>query len=158
MNRLASIHLGGGIQHLKSKPTTHGTDLGDQEDFRSKLGGKNAVNWGDKIRLNGTPTDTTGHVMQGADDANFEATYDRAWDNIEKFNGGYVFTKWRWDGVEGAGPIDFGSVVDNFGCTPTVKAHKADEDSNDHELVVWQVYAEKTPYEINSNELVFKIS
>lgn len=95
--------------------------------------------------------------MQGANDADFKNTYDRAWDQIPKVNDGYIFTKWYWDGEFMGGPITLGSYGDNFGCTPTLKADKDAEDGGRHKLVVYQVYAEGTDREVRSNELEFAI-
>ncbi len=164
MNTLVDIKLGGSILHIKSRikdKKRHGSDniegLGDEQDFKEKLGGKNAVNWGDKIRLNATPTDSTGHRMEGADDANFEATYDRAWDQIPKENDGYIFTEWWWDGEYMGGPIILGSYGDNFGCTSTLKVDKSAEDDGRHKLEVQCVYAKVKRNECRSNMLEFAI-
>jgi hypothetical protein len=119
---------------------------------------ENAISWGEKIHLNGTPVLSDGHEMQGADDANFEATYDRAWDEIPKVNDGYIFTRWSWDGEAMGGPIDLGSYGDNFGCTPSLKANKRDEDKRDHTLSFYQVYAEGTLQEVRSETITVTIS
>lgn len=158
MNHISSIKLGGSIEYNRVRPKKSARhDYSTEDESQGYRRGKNAVNWGNKIRLNGTPTDTTGHIMQGANDADFENTYDKAWDKIEKLNDGYIFTEWTWDGEHMGGPVDFGSMLDNFGCTPTVKAQKRDEDSERHKLVVWQVYGKGTKFEVKSNELEFAI-
>lgn len=139
---IESIKLNYSLEHGNKDGTKHG---------------KNAINWGNKIHLNGTPKLSDGHVMQGADDADFANTYDKAWDEIPKVNDGYIFTRWSWDGEPQGGPIDFGSYADNFGCTPSLKAHKASEDDKRHELSFYQVYAEGTPQEVKSETITVAI-
>lgn len=139
---IASIHTGWFVE--KTGPAGDGT-IAPQGEF----GGDNAIPWGHKIHLNGSPFDVAGVEVFG----------DAAWALIPKVNDGYIFTEWEWDGEFMGGPIDFGSVEDNRGCTPTVKAHKKDESEfpGRHELKVWQLYAKGTPQEVRGETLVFAI-
>lgn len=130
------------------KTTGKGRGIGDVGSKEGVAGGRNAVGWGNKIHLDGSPFDAEGKEI---------GPEDPAWNDVPKVNDGYVFTEWRWDGEAMGGPIDLGSIADNYGCTPTVKANKRDEDKARHELVVWQVYAKGTPQEVKSDELTFAI-
>jgi hypothetical protein len=151
---IKSIHLGTWIE----KTTGKGRGIGDvpDEGHQAQMR-KGKSGWGNKVHCNGTPTLSDGHVMEGNNTGDPEND-DEAWKEIPKVNDGYIFTEWWWDGVHMGGPIDLGSLEDNYGCTPTVKAKKDAEDKSDHELRIQQVYAKGTPQEVRSNFVTRKIS
>lgn len=149
---IKSIHLNYSIE----KTHGHGQGLGEQGDKTGTEGGKNAIGWGNKIHLDATPTLSDGHVMQGNNTGN-PANDDPAWKEIPKVNDGYLFIEWSWDGQTMGGPVSIGSLADNYGCTPSIKANKQDEDKQRHELKVWMLYAKDTPQQVKTHELVFAI-
>lgn len=144
---IKSIKLGFFIERTQGKGKGIG-DVGDKADADSKRGGKNAVGWGNKIHLNGSPFDADGKEIGPG---------DPAWNDVPKVNDGYIFTHWSWDGEHDGGPIDLGSYGDNYGCTPTLKANKRDEDKSRHTLTFYQVYAEGTPQEVKSETITVAI-
>lgn len=151
MKEIKSIKL---AYHIEGT-TGGGRGIGSEksaEGTRAEHGqrrAKNAIGWGNKIHLDGSPFDAEGKEIGPG---------DPAWGDVPKVNDGYIFTEWAWDGVAMGGPIDLGSYGDNYGATPTLKANKRDEDKADHQLSFSQVYAKGTPQEVRSETITVTIS
>ena len=141
---IKSIKLNFSIEKTTGRKRGIGT-VGSKEGVS---GGKNAVGWGNKIHLNGSPFDADGMEIGPG---------DPAWGEVPKVNDGYIFTEWWWDGEHMGGPISLGSYADNYGCTPTLKADKRSEDRKRHELKFQQVYANGTAQEVRSKTITVAI-
>lgn len=129
--------------------TGGGHGIGTEKPKEGVEGGKSAIGWGNKIHLDGSPFDADGNEIGPG---------DPAWNDVPKVNNGYIFTRWTWDGESMGGPIGLGSLEDNYGCTPTIKASKRHEDKRRHTLSFYQVYAEGTPQEVKSETITVSIS
>ena len=118
------------------KTTGHGKGIGDHEkkdkEDNIKKGKANA-GWGNKIHVDHTPVLSDGHVMQGNNTGD-PKNDDPAWKEVPKIDDMYISTTYELDGTPNHEWVDFGSLDDNYGCTPSLKVNKRYEDRQEHVL------------------------
>ena len=110
------------------KTQGHGQGIGHMEgDARlaEEKKGKANVGWGNKIHVNHSPFDAEGNEIGPG---------DPRWSQVPKVDDMYVYTTWELDGNPQDDRVVLGSYGDNYGCTPTLKVDKREEDKEDHVL------------------------